>query len=219
LNYRRIYFNLIKKRKNNPPKNCYSEKHHIIPKSLGGKDFKNNIIILSAREHFIAHLLLSKMFSDKLRKAKMIMAFTMMLVSSKNQKRKISSRYFQYLRESFSASMSILQTGKLNSQFGKIWITNGSIDKKIYKTEPIDDGWMRGRKNKTQNKNLLKKTKLKLEKTRENELYYTRLYEIYCTGGWKEVVKVYKYSKPNFVSQCKKYVKTFKPQNGKIRGN
>lgn len=39
---------------------CYTEKHHIIPRSMGGKDTKENLVVLTAREHYIAHLLLTK---------------------------------------------------------------------------------------------------------------------------------------------------------------
>jgi hypothetical protein len=100
LNYRKIYFKLIRNRKNNPLKDCYTEIHHIIPRGLGGKDYKNNLVTLTAREHFIAHLLLSKMFSNKMKKAKMIMALAMMMVSSKKQNRyRFTSRQFSFLRE------------------------------------------------------------------------------------------------------------------------
>ena len=44
--------------------NGYSEIHHIIPKSLGGKDSKDNLVKLSAKEHFIAHRLLAKIYPD-----------------------------------------------------------------------------------------------------------------------------------------------------------
>jgi len=40
----------------------YREKHHIIPKCLGGSDEENNIVALTAREHFIAHQLLVKIY-------------------------------------------------------------------------------------------------------------------------------------------------------------
>lgn len=40
----------------------YSEKHHILPRSLGGSDSVSNVVILTAREHYIAHLLLARMF-------------------------------------------------------------------------------------------------------------------------------------------------------------
>lgn len=43
----------------------YYEKHHIIPKSVGGNDNPDNICILLPREHFVCHWLLTKMVSGK----------------------------------------------------------------------------------------------------------------------------------------------------------
>ena len=43
------------------PTTEYVEKHHIIPKSMGGNNSNENIAILTAREHFVCHLLLTKM--------------------------------------------------------------------------------------------------------------------------------------------------------------
>ena len=62
----------------------------------------------------------------------------------------------------------------------------------------------------------LQKEKYMQEKT---ELL-TRQYEFYREYGWDEFMKEFKYqySYPNFVQQCKKYVKEFVPQNGKKRG-
>lgn len=226
MNYRRIYFNLIKDRLK---KNIsgYVEKHHIIPKSLGGKDISKNIVSLSARDHFIAHYLLSKMFSNKVKKAKMIMAFGMMMVKTQSQTRyRFTSHQFNILRELRSESMKFLQKGVRNSQFQKIWITNGIFNKKIKLTDTIEEGWRKGRYSNflIEEKKRIKSEKIKLyyknkeDKKQKNEEYYTKLYEIYCNDGWKELKKIYNYSKPNFIQQCEKYVKTFKPQNGKIRG-
>lgn len=36
----------------------YSERHHILPKCMGGNDAKENLVRLTAKEHFIAHKLL-----------------------------------------------------------------------------------------------------------------------------------------------------------------
>jgi len=60
--YRKIYFDLIQKRIDNPlhKEREYCERHHIIPRSLGGSDEKSNLVNLTAREHFIAHRLLVK---------------------------------------------------------------------------------------------------------------------------------------------------------------
>lgn len=39
---------------------CYFERHHIHPKSLGGSDEKENLVLLTAREHFYSALAISK---------------------------------------------------------------------------------------------------------------------------------------------------------------
>ena len=49
----------------NSNKNEYTEKHHIIPKSMGGSDLSDNLILLTGREHFIAHVLLWKSYRNK----------------------------------------------------------------------------------------------------------------------------------------------------------
>lgn len=40
----------------------YSEKHHIIPKSLGGVDTADNLVSLTARQHYVAHWMLWKIY-------------------------------------------------------------------------------------------------------------------------------------------------------------
>ena len=69
MNYQKLYNQLIEKRRKFPltqnkkdPTYVYSEAHHIIPKCLNGTDDPNNIINLTAREHFIAHYLLWKIY-------------------------------------------------------------------------------------------------------------------------------------------------------------
>jgi hypothetical protein len=58
MNYLRIYNELVDRAKQRNKPNCYTEKHHIIPKSEGGTDCNSNLVDLTAREHFIAHKLL-----------------------------------------------------------------------------------------------------------------------------------------------------------------
>jgi hypothetical protein len=83
-------------------KDIYAERHHIIPKSLGGSNLKNNLVKLTAREHFICHLLLTKM-TDGENKAKMSKAAFMFATSSSNQNRyKINSHWYESLRISSS---------------------------------------------------------------------------------------------------------------------
>ena len=57
------------------------EEHHIIPRCLGGSDDKSNLVKLTAKEHFICHLLLTKIYKKgSLEYYKMCHAFLMMLV-------------------------------------------------------------------------------------------------------------------------------------------
>lgn len=91
MNYENIYNQLIEKRKLQPAKEVfnYSENHHIIPRSINSLlEFdKDNIVSLSAREHFIAHLLLVKIYEDKNEIAyyKMLYAFNLMCQMNKNK--------------------------------------------------------------------------------------------------------------------------------------
>jgi hypothetical protein len=56
--YTKHYNLLIEKAKNRTlPKETYTEKHHIIPRSMGGSNKKENLAHLTAREHFICHWL------------------------------------------------------------------------------------------------------------------------------------------------------------------
>lgn len=91
----------------------YSEKHHIIPKSLGGTNLKENLVRLTAREHFICHMLLVKMVEGKA-KHQMIKAIAMMAVQNKSQIRyKITARVFEKIKIDAAIAMSVLTKGKL----------------------------------------------------------------------------------------------------------
>lgn len=67
MNYSKIYNRLVSnKTKRKKDKNTYYESHHIIPRCLGGSDEVSNLVLLTAREHFIAHRLLSKIYPQDL---------------------------------------------------------------------------------------------------------------------------------------------------------
>lgn len=89
LNYQYIYYQLIQRAKTRTPIEGYVEKHHIVPKSLGGSDFADNLVKLTAREHYIAHLLLAHIYGGMQWAA--IMAF-------KSKKTIKSSRIYEMAR-------------------------------------------------------------------------------------------------------------------------
>lgn len=146
MDYKTIYNNLITSRKSLVKQNgIYYEKHHIIPKSLGGNNSKENLVFLTGREHFIAHLLLHKIFNSP----KTLQAILMMQCKSYCNDRRPNiknSRMYQWARQEFSKYQKIRQSGSLNSQYGSKWICNIILrkNKKIRPEELIPDGWQLG---------------------------------------------------------------------------
>lgn len=97
--YTKIYYKIIEKAKLDnrvKNKNIYYETHHIIPKSLGGDNSKENTVLLTFKEHYICHRLLTKMLSDKLLKNKMKYALYILSKASNGQLRNLS--YHQRLK-------------------------------------------------------------------------------------------------------------------------
>jgi hypothetical protein len=98
MNYQRIHDAIIN-RANDRTLSGYKEKHHILPRCLGGTDDKENLVYLTAREHFIVHKLLCKIYPNE---DKLFFAYRMMAVmkNSKDNKREyyISSREFEEIR-------------------------------------------------------------------------------------------------------------------------
>jgi hypothetical protein len=86
MNYHRIYHKLIEFRKHNIP-GVY-EVHHIVPRCLSGGDDPENLVKLSPREHYLAHLLLVKMYPFE---KKLLYALNMMSVGNVYQKRKMGN--------------------------------------------------------------------------------------------------------------------------------
>jgi len=92
----------------------YTERHHVIPKSLNGTDDKTNLVDLTAREHFICHWLLTKMHTGEA-KAKMVYALNGMKRNSKFTQRyetPITSRVYESLKKEFSIVHSSTMKGR-----------------------------------------------------------------------------------------------------------
>jgi hypothetical protein len=234
MNHSLHYERLIIKSKNRKL-DTYKEIHHIIPRCLGGSDDKYNLVELTAREHFIAHLLLLKIYPNKY---SLIKAVQMMCVYSNNQERSMN-RMYGWLKERFSIEMSKSQTGEGNSQFGTKWIYNLDLkeSKRILKTEPIPNGWFAGRvvnfykriaklnkkpKIKIVNvdKNLIKEQKL-IEKKLiedENKKYILGLFDEFKRGDFYSVTKFHKQnnvtvSRMTLSKYWRKYIPEYKEKS------
>lgn len=93
----------------------YCERHHIIPKCLGGDNNEDNLIDLYAREHFIAHKLLAEENPDN---TKIVWAYTMMSRIKGNDKQQ---HYVPTPEEYEQAKIahSKAMTGENNPMYGK----------------------------------------------------------------------------------------------------
>jgi hypothetical protein len=109
MDYKLIYDNIILKARGlNRNKNdgkCYYENHHIIPKSFGGSNRKENRVLLTAKEHFLCHKLLVEIYPDS---DKMVYAMNRMMFSRNcfiKRDYKISSREYAWYRKLHSEKL------------------------------------------------------------------------------------------------------------------
>jgi hypothetical protein len=95
--YSKFYFSIIDNAKSRTiSSNIYTEKHHIIPKSLGGDNSSLNLVKLTAREHFVCHRLLVRITIGQNRN-KMVHALWRMCNSLKSDY-KVNSKTYEAAR-------------------------------------------------------------------------------------------------------------------------
>lgn len=98
MEYLKIYNNIIEKAKIRSL-NGYTEKHHITPKCLGGSNKKDNIVSLTAKEHYICHKLLCEIYPTE---HKLKYAFWRMCNVANNEFQdrnyKVSSRVYDRIK-------------------------------------------------------------------------------------------------------------------------
>lgn len=91
--YLRLYKTIISNASSRDAIVGYTEKHHIIPKSFGGDNSKDNLVTLTAREHFLCHRLLTKITTGDYRR-KMLSALCFLSGRHKHAGVKWSSRQY-----------------------------------------------------------------------------------------------------------------------------
>lgn len=97
--YTKLYYKITSNAKQRITEG-YTELHHIIPQSMGGSNDKENLVELTAREHFICHWLLIKMTEGEDR-SKMLYALNGMKAENRYQQRyhtKITARVYEKYR-------------------------------------------------------------------------------------------------------------------------
>jgi hypothetical protein len=138
--YSKWYFLLVEKADirnwNKKTSNIYLEKHHIIPRAITKQKLsQGDVVHLTAKEHFVCHLLLTKMIDDKNIKNKMILALHR-LVHGNNKKYGLSARTYEIIKKQHSIvarekykkywnnfskeERSVMKSGSNNSRYGII---------------------------------------------------------------------------------------------------
>ena len=144
MNYLKVYCNLIRKAENRTPPEGYTEKHHTFPKSIFGNN--NRIVLLTGREHYIAHALLEKIYIKRYglkdrKTIKMITAFWCM--NNQNTKNEYFNSYlYETLRERYietvigktlspetKEKISKANRGKNNRMYGRTGTKNPNYGK------------------------------------------------------------------------------------------
>lgn len=115
MDYLKIYHKIIEYRQNRIP-DGYSENHHIVPKCMGGSDDSDNLVRLTAKEHYVAHHLLYMHYkSTKLAHA----WFMMTRKSMNNSGRYYSARYYDNATKAHSNALKKSMLGTGNHFYGK----------------------------------------------------------------------------------------------------
>jgi hypothetical protein len=151
MDYKKIHDKIIERAKTRKLEG-YVEKHHIIPKCMNGTNEPNNLVKLTAREHFLIHWLLHEMYPDN---TDLKYAFWSMCRNSGNQKRyKPSSRIYEYAKHQmlevwvkFTPSDNQINSVK-ESLLGTKWYHKpDGRNLRVFPDDPriSDEGWLPGR--------------------------------------------------------------------------
>ena len=114
MNLQKIHDKIIERAIQRIKPEGYAERHHILPRSMGGTNDKNNLVYLTGREHCIIHLLLAKIYNND----SMWYALNCMTLT-----RKIKSRAYEIGRKKQAEITSIFMKGRFAGEkhhfFGK----------------------------------------------------------------------------------------------------
>lgn len=183
MNYKKHYDLLIEKANKRVLLNGYTEKHHVVPKCMGGTNNKENLVCLTAREHYISHWLLHKIYPDN---RKLIYALHRMMYGITTCKNIIiPSRDYSKIRKMVSEAC----TGKGNGFYNH---KHTDKQKKLWSTK------RKGYKHREEDKQKIRDT--------QKGKSHRWLYKIINPDG----VVVNNYESVSLVSICEKYDLVFK---------
>lgn len=107
MNYQRIYDDIIDRAVTRHRPEDYAERHHIVPKYMGGSDDTDNLVYLTGREHYLCHWLLYKIHKN----SKSAYAWNLMSINSYSNSSRYTSKTFEYAKVAAARHKSKDMTG------------------------------------------------------------------------------------------------------------
>jgi hypothetical protein len=143
MDYGKHYTLLIERAKNRQIiEDVYYEKHHILPRCLGGTDDSSNIVLLKPEEHYLAHQLLVKIYPNE---AKLVYAANMMTVEGSGQEKRSQNKRYSWLKKRYISECR-KRVGNKNPSYNKKWYYNPeTLENKKLKYEDVPENWLEGR--------------------------------------------------------------------------
>lgn len=139
MNYKKHYDSLIDRGRNRNLEG-YKETHHILPRCLGGTGDPDNLVDLTAEEHYVAHQLLIKLYPNN---TELVWAAHQM-TKHPNGKRN-NNKLYGWLRRK-NQKIAKQRKGVKNGSYGKSWYYNPETLHNIKCEEKdVPEGYIKGR--------------------------------------------------------------------------
>lgn len=161
----------------------YVERHHIVPKCLGGQDCPENLVELTPEEHYVAHQLLVKIYPKN---KKLVYAANMMCVNSSSLQRN-NKQYSWIKRRHWSLCKK--RVGNKNPSFGRKWYhCPNTFESGKFLPNDVPQNWIKGRilskeKHFAKQQKKTAREKAKLERIK----YAEELYKRFVDGNYYSI--------------------------------
>jgi len=185
MNYERIYYQLCERSLARKWKKFTYERHHIVPKSMGGTDVKSNLAVLTPREHALAHLLLVRFLSGE-HKAKMIYALKSMIGFRNATRQQLTTKQYDTLRK-------VYQTQKQSPEYRAMASANTTKqwtpERRAAVAEKARQQWATGPKRESFSSNEYRAKKSRQTKERWQDPEFAKKQSEWALAQWQDPAK------------------------------
>lgn len=201
------------------PPGLKTEKHHIVPRCLGGSEEESNIVYLPVRWHYVVHCWLPEMYDEQGNKQaseKMLFAWNRMQNYRRGHRSalmhiKEDSMLYSVLREKHSKAVGKVtrKPGKLNHRYGRHWWHDPTTgDSKSLYDKEVPPGWEKGRwiSKERFKRSVILKNRRELDEKKAVE-HWTKVAEEYNSKGGAYITNKYGRSITILLYNMRKYSK------------